>query len=174
MYPGDPGPPGGDCAGVISAVGSGVTARLGLRPGSAVFGLAPGCLGPTVVAPAEMLAPLPPALTYEAAATTPTVYVTVLTAFGLAGTDDAAAAASSDLDNAAERPHGEGRGLLCPGSRVLVHAGTGGVGLAAIQVGGCVCHGMLSSQKHVSVGVCAPTTTRKCFAPLAGGPRSGR
>jgi NADPH:quinone reductase-like Zn-dependent oxidoreductase len=42
MYPGDPGPPGGDCAGVVMAVGAGVTH---LKAGDAVFGLASGSLG---------------------------------------------------------------------------------------------------------------------------------
>ena len=49
--------------------------------GDRVFGLAPGCLGHVVHAPAELLAPMPASLSFEAAATTPTVYITVLTAF---------------------------------------------------------------------------------------------
>lgn len=58
----------------------------------------------------------PQSLSFEAAATTPTVYVTVLTAFS----------------NGTELP---------PRSRILVHAGTGGVGLAAISVAtGLGCH----------------------------------
>nr|BAU61515.1 actin related protein2 [Parachlorella kessleri] len=65
MYPGDPGAPGSDCAGIN--------------------------------------------LSFEAAATTPTVYITVLTALS----------------------YGQGLG---PGTRILVHAGTGGVGLAALSV----------------------------------------
>lgn len=48
-------------------------------------------------------------LSFEEAATTPTVFLTVLAAFG------------SDM----QIPHG---------ARVLVHAGTGGVGLTAISV----------------------------------------
>ena len=42
MYPGDPGNPGSDCAGIVIAVGAGVTH---LQPGMAVFGLAGGSLG---------------------------------------------------------------------------------------------------------------------------------
>ncbi|GAB4814935.1 hypothetical protein N2152v2_001981 [Parachlorella kessleri] len=91
MYPGDPGAPGSDCA------------------GDHVFGLAPGCLGHTVHAPAGLLALKPQNLSFEAAATTPTVYITVLTAFD----------------------YGQGMG---PGTRILIHAGTGGVGLAALSV----------------------------------------
>lgn len=49
--------------------------------GDAVFGLAPGCLGHSVYAPADLLVHMPANLSFEAAATAPTVYVTVLTAF---------------------------------------------------------------------------------------------
>ena len=73
MYPGDPGPPGSDCAGVIMRTGSAVTA---FQPGDAVFGLAHGCLGTAVVSPAAMLAPMPSTLSFQEAATTPTVFIT--------------------------------------------------------------------------------------------------
>ena len=53
MYPGDPGPPGGDCAGVVVATGEGVSR---LRPGDAVFGLAGGSLGSHVFTNAQTLA----------------------------------------------------------------------------------------------------------------------
>jgi NADPH:quinone reductase-like Zn-dependent oxidoreductase len=43
MYPGDPGPPGADSAGVVLAVGAGVTY---LQPGDAVFGLQHLAKGP--------------------------------------------------------------------------------------------------------------------------------
>lgn len=52
MYPGDPGPPGADCAGVVVATGAGVT---NLQPGMAVFGLAAGCLGSHVISGASTL-----------------------------------------------------------------------------------------------------------------------
>ena len=52
MYPGDPGAPGGDCAGVVVAAGAGVSH---LRPGDAVFGLAGGSLGSHVHVDARML-----------------------------------------------------------------------------------------------------------------------
>ena len=55
MYPGDPGPPGADCAGVVVATGAGVTH---LTPGMAVFGLAPGSLGSHVVSGADTLVSL--------------------------------------------------------------------------------------------------------------------
>jgi NADPH:quinone reductase-like Zn-dependent oxidoreductase len=73
MYPGDPGAPGSDCAGVIMRTGSAVAA---FQPGDAVFGLAHGCLGTAVVSPAAMLAPMPSMLSFQEAATTPTVFIT--------------------------------------------------------------------------------------------------
>ena len=42
-----------------------------------VFGLAHGCLGTAVLAPAAMLVPMPPVLGFEEAATIPTVFITV-------------------------------------------------------------------------------------------------
>ena len=41
MYPGDPGNPGGDCAGTVCSVGADAAS---LRPGNDVFGIAWGCL----------------------------------------------------------------------------------------------------------------------------------
>ena len=105
MYPGDPGPPGSDCAGIIMHAGSAVqgfkpggwatppacslfhcttSLRLATRlsthacflAGDAVFGLAHGCLGTAVVSPAAMLAPMPAVLSFQEAATTPTVFIT--------------------------------------------------------------------------------------------------
>ena len=46
-----------------------------------MFGLAPGCLGRSVCVPADLLVPLPNNLSFQAAATVPTVYITVLAAF---------------------------------------------------------------------------------------------
>ncbi len=74
-----------------------------------MFGLVPGCLVYSAYGDARLLAPKPTNLSFEAAATAPTVFMTVLTAFD----------------------GGKGWG---PDTRVLVHAGTGGVGLAAINV----------------------------------------
>ena len=139
MYPGDPGAPGADCAGVVVQVGQAVhhlqqggrscsLLALPLQPlqcsstkggidiqgmvpsaGDAVFGLAPGCLGHSVCVDARAVTPKPGSVAFEAAATTPTVYTTVFTAFSA----------------------GQGMG---PSTRILVHAGTGGVGLAALSV----------------------------------------
>jgi NADPH:quinone reductase-like Zn-dependent oxidoreductase/acyl carrier protein len=106
MYPGDPGPPGSDCSGIVTAVGKGVTH---LRPGDAVFGLAHGCLGTIVSSPAATLVAMPPNFSFEEASTVPTVFTTVHMALG-------------------------GAASLKPGERVLVHASAGGVGLAAVQL----------------------------------------
>lgn len=124
MYPGDPGEPGSDCAGVVLAMGAPApppvvtdsssnsnrqqTARH-LAVGDRVFGLAHGCLGTVVAGPACMLAPMPPDLSMAEAATVPTVLMTVEAALcHIAG--------------------------LSEGKRVLVHAAAGGVGLSALQV----------------------------------------
>ena len=77
-----------------------------------VFGLAHGCLGTAVVGDSSMLVPLPPHISPEDACTLPTVFVTVEAAL-------------------------RGVAAVRAGERVLVHAGTGGVGLAAMQVSVC-------------------------------------
>jgi NADPH:quinone reductase-like Zn-dependent oxidoreductase len=106
MYPGDPGAPGGDCAGVVVSSND---SSSRLQPGQAVFGLAEGCLGSHVQASAQTLVPMPGHVSFEAAATMPTVFITV----------------DMVLNQAAG---------LQPGERVLVHAAAGGVGLAALQL----------------------------------------
>jgi NADPH:quinone reductase-like Zn-dependent oxidoreductase/3-oxoacyl-(acyl-carrier-protein) synthase/acyl carrier protein len=107
MYPGDPGPPGGDCAGIVTRVPEGVD--LPFSVGDAVFGLAAGSLGSYVVASPHTLVPLPKGMSFEEASTMPTVFITVDTAL---------------VQLAAVQPE----------ERVLVHAAAGGVGLAAIQM----------------------------------------
>ena len=108
MYPGDPGAPGADCSGVVMAVASGVE-NPSLRPGDAVFGIAPGSLGSCVITDSSNIVRMPPQLTFHEAASVPTVMLTAKTAF---------------LEAAHVGPH----------DTVLVHAAAGGVGLAAIQV----------------------------------------
>ena len=71
MYPGDPGLPGSDFAGVVGA---------GPRAGEAVFGLTSGALASRAAAPAATLAPLPPQLSFEDGAAAPTVQLTVAAA----------------------------------------------------------------------------------------------
>ncbi len=75
--------------------------------GERVVGLAFGAFGPEVVTRAELLAPAPPDVSATALASMPTVFVSVALSYELAE--------------------------LKAGDRVLIHAGAGGVGLAAIQ-----------------------------------------
>lgn len=56
-----------------------------LKIGDAVFGLAPGCFGPSVVLPGNLMVPMPPGLAFVDAATLPTVFVTVYAALGSRG-----------------------------------------------------------------------------------------
>jgi NADPH:quinone reductase-like Zn-dependent oxidoreductase len=113
----------------------------------AAFGLAHGCLGTIVRGNAEMLAPLPPGVEHSEAATLPTVATTVDVAL---------------REVAATRP----------GERVLLHATTGGVGLAGLQVAaalGCTPLGTAGSTAKRgllrSLGVGAVAGSRDtCFA----------
>jgi NADPH:quinone reductase-like Zn-dependent oxidoreductase len=50
--------------------------------GDAVFGIAPGCLGSAVIVLADLMVALPPHISFEAAASVPTVYCTVHAALG--------------------------------------------------------------------------------------------
>ena len=105
LVPVDAGPLGIEFVGRVRAVGAGVTE---FAPGDRVIGLGSGAFGDLVTAPASLLAPCPAGLAPAAAATLPSVFVTAALAFELAG--------------------------LRRGERVLIHAGAGGVGLAAIQL----------------------------------------
>ncbi|KAA8885635.1 SDR family NAD(P)-dependent oxidoreductase [Nocardia colli] len=105
MYPIEGAPVGGEGAGVVSAVGPGVTR---FEPGDRVMGLFAG-VGSSVVADQSGVVPIPPGWSFEQAAAVPIVFATAYHALvDLAG--------------------------LQSGERVLIHAGTGGVGLAAIQL----------------------------------------
>lgn len=110
-----------------------------LRPGDLVLGLAPGCLGPGALAPASLLVRFPRELlasesggstagtmTAAEAATLPTAFATAILAF-----DAAAAASSSPSSSSSLLPV---PCALPPGSRALIHAGAGGVGMAALRL----------------------------------------
>ncbi|GAB2965466.1 type I polyketide synthase [Streptomyces heilongjiangensis] len=97
---------GGELAGVVTAVGPDVT---GVRPGDRVLGLGPATFGPVAVTDHRWLAPMPDGWTFEQAAAVPIAYLTAY--YGL-------------VDLAGVRP----------GQKVLVHAGAGGVGTAAVQL----------------------------------------
>lgn len=108
MYPGDPGAPGGDCSGLVVGASSEYH-KSAPSVGDAVFGLAAGCLGTHVSANPKTMVTMPTNITFEEAATTPTVFVTANIAL-------------------------EKIGELTKDARVLVHGAAGGVGLAALQV----------------------------------------
>ncbi len=131
LYPEAP-PLGGECAGIVSRVGDGVTHVV---PGQEVVGIAVGSLSSHVLVDAPFVAPAPARLTAEQAVTIPVVYVT----------------ASFALEHLAR---------VRPGQRVLVHAAAGGVGLAAVhlaqQAGAEVFATASSPRKHAllrSIGV---------------------
>ena len=105
LYPGDPGPIGGDFAGTVTQIGEGVT---GLEIGQRVYGFMQGAFASRFTVPAQLLAPIPDGVSAVDAATIPAAALTVRLAFDWA--------------------------RLQPGERVLIHAASGGVGLAAIQM----------------------------------------
>ncbi len=106
MYPGDAGVLGAEAAGVVTETGPGVQ---DLHPGDRVTGLVFGGFGPEAVADARLLARIPEGWSATEAASVPMVFLTAYYALkDLAG--------------------------LRPGQSVLVHAGAGGVGMAAIQL----------------------------------------
>ena len=105
LYPGDPGPIGGDFAGIVTQLGDGVT---GLEVGQHVYGFMQGAFSSRFNVPSQLLAPVPDGVGAVAAATIPAAALTARLAFDWA--------------------------QLQPGDRVLIHAASGGVGLAAIQM----------------------------------------
>lgn len=106
VYPGDAGNIGGECAGEVVNVGEGVT---NFKVGDRVMCLGFGCLASHVTVPVSWVLKQPDFLSYEQAATIPVTFVT----------------AYYGLNYLAKLKKGE---------RVLIHAGAGGVGLAAIQL----------------------------------------
>jgi NADPH:quinone reductase-like Zn-dependent oxidoreductase len=128
MYPDAPKPPcvvGYEAAGVVDALGAGVTT---LTLGTRVLVLCRfGAHAELVCAPAPQVVPLPDRLGFEEAAAIPVNYLTAYhMLFRLGG--------------------------LRKGDRVLVHMAAGGVGLAALQlcrtVDGVVTFGTASISKH--------------------------
>jgi acyl transferase domain-containing protein/acyl carrier protein len=105
LYPGDPGPIGGDFAGTVTELGEGVT---GLEVGQRVYGFMQGAFSSRFNVPAQFLAPIPDGVSAVEAATIPAAALTTRLAFDWA--------------------------QLKPGDKVLIHAASGGVGLAAIQM----------------------------------------
>ncbi|HEX8074729.1 MAG TPA: SDR family NAD(P)-dependent oxidoreductase, partial [Thermoleophilaceae bacterium] len=105
IYPGEA-PLGSEAAGVVLEVGEDVT---GLEPGDRVMGLTADAFGPVAVADRRALVPIPDGWSFAHAAAVPINFLTARYAIA-------------------------GLGEVGPGQRVLVHAGAGGVGMAAIQM----------------------------------------
>jgi NADPH:quinone reductase len=123
----------GDVAGLVSAVGEGVTE---FNIGDEVFGCAGGfrgtggALAEFMLADADLLAHKPKNLTMEEAAALPLVSITAWEA----------------LFN---------RARLIPGQNILIHGATGGVGHIAIQLakwGGATVYTTASSQEKLEIG----------------------
>ncbi|MBC7841909.1 MAG: type I polyketide synthase [Gemmatimonadaceae bacterium] len=106
MYPGDAGPLGSECSGVVTAVGADV---IDIRVGDDVVAFATDSFATYAVAKSALTVRKPAALTFDDAVTLPNAYVT-------------AAWALREVAN------------VQPGQRVLVHAAMGGVGLAAMRL----------------------------------------
>jgi NADPH2:quinone reductase len=104
--------PGGDAAGVVKAVGSGVTR---VRPGDRVWVLRAGGYAELAACDAAMVQPLPQGLSFAQGAGVGVPYATAYR--GL---------------------HHKAQGR--PGETLLVHGASGGVGIASVQLG--VAHGM--------------------------------
>ena len=104
MYPGEASV-GSEGAGVVLEIGPDVQ---GLAVGDRVLGVLPG-VGPVLVTDRRFLARMPEEWSFAQAASVPTVFLTAY--YGLIDLAD-----------------------LKAGERVLVHAGTGGVGMAAVQL----------------------------------------
>ncbi|MFI9320174.1 type I polyketide synthase [Kitasatospora aureofaciens] len=106
MYPGGARHLGSEAAGIVRETGPGVT---GLAVGERVMGMVPGSFGPLAVTDHRLLTRIPQDWTFAQAASVPVVFLTAYYALrDLAG--------------------------LRAGERLLVHAATGGVGMAAVQL----------------------------------------
>jgi myxalamid-type polyketide synthase MxaB len=106
LYPGPNGALGFDCAGVVTAVGEAVE---DVRIGDAVATMTPNSFRAYVLAKAALVVRKPPNLGFAEAASIPEAFAT----------------AQYCLHRLAR---------LQPGDRILIHAATGGVGMAAVQL----------------------------------------
>ncbi len=126
-------PIGIECSGVVSRVGPGVDR---FQPGDAVMGVAPYSFASHTTTSDYALVKKPDALDHEEASTVPITFLTAY--YGLRRLAD-----------------------LQPGERVLIHAGAGGVGLAAIQIArqvgrGDLCHGGKRRETRLLAGLGRP------------------
>ncbi|MBA2680427.1 MAG: SDR family NAD(P)-dependent oxidoreductase, partial [Ktedonobacteraceae bacterium] len=106
MYKGSSGPLGGECTGTVVRVGRNITS---VQPGDEVIALGPGSFAHFMIARKELVWRKPANLSFESAVT---IAIPFLTAWYALKTLAA----------------------IQPGDQVLIHAGAGGVGLAAIQI----------------------------------------
>ena len=106
LYPGDPGPLGLEFCGRVTRLGEGVSQ---LQTGDFVAGIAWGSFADYITTPAAFVFKVPAGLDAESAVTLPNAFLT----------------AWHCLVHVAR---------IAPGNRVLIHAATGGVGLAAVQI----------------------------------------
>jgi alcohol dehydrogenase len=106
-----PRPIGFDASGVVTSVGPGASK---FKPGDAVYARASrdsiGTFAEQIALPEKLVAPKPAAISYAEAASLPLVGLTTLQAFARAGART--------------------------GQRILIHAGSGGVGSFAVQYAG--------------------------------------
>jgi len=131
LYPDAPKPPavvGFEVAGVVDAIGTGVSAP---SPGDRVLAMVRfGGHAEAVVLPASHALPMPPEMTFEQGAALPVNYVTAYHALFRVG-------------------------HLSRGQSLLVHMAAGGVGIAAIQlartVPGVTVLGTASAAKHAAI-----------------------
>lgn len=146
--------PGHDAAGVVEAVGAGVTR---LRPGQHVYTLrtATGAYAELVVAEERFTYEAPASLSFVAAAAIPTPFHTAYRALFQ-------------------------RLRIVPGRTLLVHGATGGVGIAALQL--AVAHGLrviatsgsaagdalVGRWAHATVRHGVPETKERIFAATGG------
>ncbi len=106
LYPGEAGLPGGECAGVVAAVGKGV-AHVAI--GDEVMAVAPGSFGSFATTDARLVVRKPAGLSFAEATAIPIAFLT----------------ASYALKRLGGLQHGQ---------LVLIHAASGGVGQAAVQL----------------------------------------
>lgn len=106
LYPGNPGPLGGECSGCVTAVGEGVSH---VCIGDRVMAVAGGSFASHVIARGDLVQAIPPGMSDEEAAGFPIPWLT----------------AAFCLDHVAKLKGSE---------RVLIHAAAGGVGLAAVRL----------------------------------------
>ncbi len=125
---------GGEGAGVVVEVGPGVTE---FSVGDSVFGFFPDGSGTLVAGDVRLLLPMPADWSYAEAAAISAVFTTAYYAF----------IHLADVQ---------------PGQRVLIHAGTGGVGMAAVQLA-----------RHLGLEVFATATPSQAAAAASIGPDPG-